>query len=380
MYIIVDDPATSAATLNKDLDTILEWSRTWLVTFNPSKTETLTFSRKTAKPIHPDLYFDHVLLHPVSSHKHLGLTLSEDCKWNAHVTATVNKAWQRLALLRSFKYLLTRPNLERLYVTFIRPLLEYGDVVWDNSSDYLKSQLESVQIEALRIITGATKYCNLDKLYHESGIEPLVERRRKHKLSLLFKMKNNLVPNYLCNLIPPRVDHRFELRHPQRLPLIPCKTEFYRTSFLPSAIREWNSLPTSIIDQTTIHSFKTSLNAKSNLKSNVLFNIGERRLQMLHTRLRLGCSSLNFDLHRRSLIDSPLCSCGLAETVSHFYLSCPNYIQQRQNLLTNLPCPVTIDNLLLGNEHLSLEQNKQVILIAQQFIAATGRFDPSHNG
>ncbi|XP_053406441.1 uncharacterized protein LOC123527061 [Mercenaria mercenaria] len=127
MYIIVDDPATSAATLNQDLETVRKWSRTWLVTFNPSKTETLTFSRKTTKPVHPDLYFDNVLLNPVSTHKHLGLTLSEDCKWNAHITNTVNKAWQRLALLRSFKYLLTRQNLERLYVSFIRPLLEYGE-------------------------------------------------------------------------------------------------------------------------------------------------------------------------------------------------------------------------------------------------------------
>ncbi len=50
LYIIVEDPTTSAISLNDDLKTIHQWSLNWLVTFNPSKTETMIFSRKLNKP------------------------------------------------------------------------------------------------------------------------------------------------------------------------------------------------------------------------------------------------------------------------------------------------------------------------------------------
>ena len=54
--IIVDDPEASVERLNADLIKILQWAETWLVTFNPNKTESLIISRKLNKPLHPSLY------------------------------------------------------------------------------------------------------------------------------------------------------------------------------------------------------------------------------------------------------------------------------------------------------------------------------------
>ena len=71
---------------------------------------------------------------------------------------------------------------------FIRPLLEYADVVWDNINDAIKHNLESVQNEAARIVTGATKYCNIQKLLFELKWETLTERRKKHCLIMLYKI------------------------------------------------------------------------------------------------------------------------------------------------------------------------------------------------
>ena len=55
--------------------------------------------------------------------------------------------------MKALKFLLNRKSLERMYFSFIRPLLEYADVVWDNINDALKHDLESVQNEAARIVT-----------------------------------------------------------------------------------------------------------------------------------------------------------------------------------------------------------------------------------
>ena len=52
--------------------------------------------------------------------------------------------------------------------------------------------------------------------------------------------------------------------------------------------------------------------------------------QMKNTRLRLCCSSLNYDLFRKTIPDSSLCTCNQVETAAHFLLYCPLYNRQRQ--------------------------------------------------
>ena len=58
-------------------------------------------------------------------------------------------------------------------MTYIRSLLEYANIIWDNCSIENKRNLESIQIEAARIITGATKLCSIQKLYDDTGIQTL---------------------------------------------------------------------------------------------------------------------------------------------------------------------------------------------------------------
>jgi hypothetical protein len=57
----------------------------------------------------------------------------------------------RVNMLRKFKFILDRKTLEKIYLTFIRPILEYADVVCDNKTLCLINKLENVQIEAARI-------------------------------------------------------------------------------------------------------------------------------------------------------------------------------------------------------------------------------------
>ena len=72
--------------------------------------------------------------------------------------------------MRALKFRVSRKSLEQIYVSFIRPLLEYCDSVWDNSSTEAKKQLEAIHIEAARTITGATKLCtSTDSLMNWAG-------------------------------------------------------------------------------------------------------------------------------------------------------------------------------------------------------------------
>ena len=373
LYIVVDSPNLAAQQLNSDLEKINLWSQTWLVSFNPSKTETITFSRKQNKPSHPPIYLNNCEISTVKTHKHLGLSLSEDARWANHISQSLQKAWQRIGILRSLKFKLNRNCLEKMYNSFVRPLLEYSDVVWDNCSNQLKSELESVQNEAARIVTGATKLCNINSLLSDLGWEPLSVRRKKHRLILMYKIKNNQCPNYLTQLLPTQRQERYQLRNSANIPLIPARTQLYQHSFYPETIRDWNALSNEIRESSSLTCFKQALN-RNIRKPPQYYNIGCRKGQILHSRLRLGCSSLNHDLYRKSIIDSPLCSCGSVETIKHFLLECPLYNALRTELLASIPCLPTTNNLLYGHDRLTTDENILIFLSVQKYILATKRF------
>jgi hypothetical protein len=83
-----------------------------------------------------------------------------------------------------------------MYLSFLRPLLGYG--VWSNCTIEQSNTIESIQLEAARIVIGATQLCAIAILYQDlQSWQKLSERRKYHKLALFYKMNNNLVPNYL---------------------------------------------------------------------------------------------------------------------------------------------------------------------------------------
>ena len=178
LFIIIDNAPYAAACLN--FDKITRWAATWLVTFNPSKTEAILLSRKLNTLQHPPLYMENVQIQEVKSHKHLGLYLSSDCSWHQHISYIKDKAWFRINIMRKLKLKLNRKSPETIYTTFIRPLLEYWDNIWDNSTHADKYELDKIQNESARIATGVTKLVSINNLYKEIGWESLQKRRNDH--------------------------------------------------------------------------------------------------------------------------------------------------------------------------------------------------------
>ena len=132
LYLIVNEPYVAAMQLNSDLTKIHLWAERWLVKFNPAKSESILISRKTNKPYHPPLKMNDIPIKEVTSHKHLGIFFSNDGTWHQHIDYITSKAWTRLNIMRKLKFILDRQSLEIIYTSFIRPVLEYADVVWDN--------------------------------------------------------------------------------------------------------------------------------------------------------------------------------------------------------------------------------------------------------
>lgn len=380
LYLVVNKPDEAATILNTDLEKISSWASMWLVTFNPQKTESLVISRKQYKPIHPPLLMNNQQIQTVNSHKHLGVTIANDGSWHGHIEHIISKAYKRLNIMRKLKFIVNRFTLEKLFISFIRPILEYADVIWDTKNLGLINRLETVQLEAARIVTGGTKLTSHHKLYDETKWEKLTDRRKNHRLFLFHKMVNGETPQYLSNLIPNTIGrvHDHNTRQINNIQEIRTRTNFYSDYFLPSTIKDWNRLSINTRNTESFASFKNQL-SNQNTKVPPYFYSGCRLGQILHTRLRMNCSSLNEHLFLKNIVESPRCVCGEIETVQHFIFHCKRYSNIRQNMIDSIHnCNMNIivdKNLLIfGSENLTDEQNATVFRIFQKYILQSKRF------
>ena len=111
------------------------------------------------------------------------------------------------------------------------------------------------------------------------------------------------------------------------------------------------------------------------LKNTFNYNSGARINQILHCRLRLGCSSLNHDLYRKKHHKFPVMHLWSSRNPgSLLILHCPNYIVQRHQYFRNLPCPITVNNLLYGDDRLPPDINAQIVMSLHNYITSTKRF------
>ena len=190
-------------------------------------------------------------------------------------------------------------------------------------------------------------------------------------------MFNQLTLVYLSSLIPQQVNaiSHHNLRDSNAIHTIRSNTSFYHNSFLPSTLRQWNSLPVEVRQLSTLSSFKTFL--KKNLQSvPTCYYCGSRKAQILHTHLRTGCSSLNMDLFHKNIIEYPLCRCGSIEETQHYIFHCRFYQGPRNTLLN--ACTTywnpSLCLLLFGSSTLSLEANIAILEKVHMYILDTKRF------
>ena len=227
-----------------------------------------------------------------------------------------------------------------LYKSLGRSSLEYVDVVWDGCSNSDRNLLEDLQIECARLVTGAMKGTNRVCLLRDASWTELSDRRKMHKLCLMYKMVNKLAPSYLCKICPTFVNERscYSLRSGNDLCLPYVRTERHKKSFLFSTTQLWNSLPSAVRLSLSLSSFKHNVLKcmKFPIRNYLLFT-GDRTASIFHTRLRLNFSALNYDLLKRNCSVSSACALCDApiKDAKHYFLFCPSSAALREILFTS---------------------------------------------
>ena len=93
-------------------------------------------------------------------------------------------------MIRKLQQIIPRAALLTIYKSFLRPPLDYEDVIYDRAfNESFQNKLESVQHDAALAITEAIRGSSREKLYQELGLESPKSRRWYRKLCLFFKLK-----------------------------------------------------------------------------------------------------------------------------------------------------------------------------------------------
>ena len=104
--------------------------------------------------------------------------------------------------MKKLSLTVSRNSLLTIYKTFVRPILDYADMIYDKPiNESFKDKLEMVQYSAALVITGAIKGTSRDRIYRELGLESLAERRWSRKIIFFHKIINGLLLVYLQSYI-----------------------------------------------------------------------------------------------------------------------------------------------------------------------------------
>ena len=250
--------AKSAATLQSQLQTVLDkmsvWLRTWSVSVNFKKTALLVLSTKRSIPA-VNISLDGHHIEQVSSHKHLGVVCNNRLRWSDHTTYLVKKASKKIGLLRRFRRRLPELVVRRLYQTCIRPALEYAGAAWSGIGAMDNEKLERVQRSAARLVArlSAREDISHELLLARAGLEPLRLRRLSPLATTVLKLTwkqprgpDHLVSAYkgFCSLSPPNTS-QMSLRGDDNTRLPRARTEYLRHSPFYMALKFLLSLPAS---------------------------------------------------------------------------------------------------------------------------------------
>ena len=254
----------TACPLQEDLDRLFDWSNTWLLKFHPEKCCTMRIGRSTEDNLYTVKGINHkgeTSRHPLSStdaEKDLGVIIDKNLSFKNHIAQATAKANRTLGVIRrSFDYL-TDHTFIMLYKSMVRPMLEYGQSVWQPSQKMLRQEVEDVQRRATKMI-AKLKDLPYSQRLAILQLPSLEHRRKRGDMIEVFKFQSGL---YKTDRPVFNTHSGRDTRgHCKKLNKDRCTKEIRRTFFSQRIISAWNSLPESVVTAPTVNAFKNRFDA-----------------------------------------------------------------------------------------------------------------------
>ena len=205
--ILLYRPVRSTADLiclQEDTTSLGLWANSVNLRFNPRKCKAMILSRRKHVATPSPLLLNGQPVDFVDSIRYLGLTISADLSWSKHIKNITSKARQLVGLLfRQFYKYASTDTIRKLYLTIVRPHLEYACEIWDPYLAKDCHMIESVQKFASRVcLKQWSRNTRYQDMLEFLNMPSLATCRRQRKLCTLYKIVNNLSEYPSPPLIP----------------------------------------------------------------------------------------------------------------------------------------------------------------------------------
>jgi hypothetical protein len=186
--------------------------------------------------ITPNITINDVPIERVSHTKVLGVTISNDLSWNTHVDNIVSKTGKRLYVLYQLKRSgISQNDLLKVYLSVIRPVVEYACPVWHTClPKYLSNNLETIQKRALKCIFPG---CDYHERMQLANLGTLASRRDIICETYFKKLMKN--DHKLHDLLPAERNVPYDLRNGNSLPISLARTNRFKNSFIPWSLSHY---------------------------------------------------------------------------------------------------------------------------------------------
>ncbi len=238
--------------MQKDLDQLEAWAKSWNMNFNPKKCYVMSSKRSGSKSSHFYSLRGEVL-QSVTTNPYLGVILSEDMKFTAHIDKVCSKASRTLGFISRNLKNCPQKLCETAYISLCRSTLEYACQIWDPHLVREIDQIERIQRKAARVVkSNYNQRSSVTEMMRELQWEPLADRRRKARFILLYHIIHGEVA------VPIDQDLLQEGRQ-GRYKHLAYNHKGYQHSYYPGTIRDWNPLATDTKDSKSLEIFKSRL-------------------------------------------------------------------------------------------------------------------------
>ena len=137
--------------LQEEVNSLTKWIKDHNLALNVRKCKSLLVSRKHSFLSGPSILIGEEFLEKVQSYKYLGVDINSNLTWSDHIYKLCSKA--KSLLYRQFYKDSDTSTLRALYISQVRPHLEYVTPVWDPCLSKDIEAIESVQKVATKICT-----------------------------------------------------------------------------------------------------------------------------------------------------------------------------------------------------------------------------------
>ena len=179
--------------LEKGLKKFTEWCDGNALTVNIKKSKYVLRGLKTQtrKIVDHNLLMRNSKLDRVSSYNYLGVHLDMNVTFHKYLQGCIQRANHKIYMLSKIRRYIDFYTAVTIYKTMILPVMEYGDIAYDNSDQKLLDKLQTLQNKALRICLNRQGHVPGILLHRECKIAKLEARRIAHLRMFMFKQKGH---------------------------------------------------------------------------------------------------------------------------------------------------------------------------------------------